>query len=410
MRRFSNSILMRCLSVMALAVVVSCGSATDRNPVPSAQVNDAEPFGKKGFRNWGDSVTVKDIELIQSTFTPLVQKEFGAEIAAGRTPVLHYLALSWGGQWGAFGAGVLRAWTESGTRPVFRGVSGISTGAIIAPFAFLGTDHDDTLREIYSKYSTKDLVEETLVSGVLTGTALTATDKLGQMIAKYMTPELLEDIAAEHRKGRRLLIGTTNLDAGRPVIWDIGAIADSGEPGALDLVRSLIRASAAIPVAFPPIFVEVMTPDGSVYDEMHVDGGASSQVTFLSPEVPIAELTRRALGRNLDRRLWVIVNNDLEPPHQAIRPRITDIGGAAVSSLIRSSATGDTYRLYAIAQRDELEFHVGWIPPEVPCPEPQEDFDKVFMKCLFDVGGEAFRTETLWRGEPPFFSVPERFR
>lgn len=331
-------------------------------------------------------------------------------MAAGRTPILHYLALSGGGQWGAFGAGILSEWSQSGTRPVFRGVSGVSTGAIIAPFAFLGSDHDATLREIYTTYSTEDLVEETVVSGVLTGTALAATDKLGRMIAKYMTQELLDEIAAEQRMGRRLLIGTTNLDAGRPVIWDIGAIAASGEPGALELVHSLIRASASIPVAFPPIFIDVQTPDGKIYDEMHVDGGASSQVTFISPEVPIAELTRRALGRNLDRRLWVIVNNDLEPPHRSIRPRITDIGGAAVSSLIRSSGTGDTYRLYAIAQRDEIVFHVGWIPNEVPCPDPQEDFDKVFMRCLFDVGGEAFRTETLWRNEPPFFSVPERFR
>ena len=293
---------------------------------------------------------------------------------------------------------------------MFRGVSGISTGAIIAPFAFLGSDYDDTLREIYTKYSTDDLVEPTVVSGLLTGTALAATDKLGKMIAKYMTPELLEEIGNEHRNGRRLLIGTTNLDAGRPVIWDVGAIAASGEPGALDLVRSLIRASASIPVAFPPIFVEVETPDGEVYDEMHVDGGASSQVTFISPEVPIAELTRRILGRNLDRRLYVIVNNDLEPPHKAIRARIADIGGAAVSSLIRSSGTGDTYRLYAIAQRDELKFHVGWIPSEVPCPEPKEDFDKTFMRCLFDVGSDTLKSGSLWQDKPPFFLVPKEFR
>lgn len=395
---------------MALVLLVSCGPAHIRNPVPNAQVDTAEPFGRTGFRTWGDSVSDQDIDLIQSTFAPLLKKEFEAEIAAGRTPILHYLALSGGGQWGAFGAGILSEWSQSGTRPFFRGVSGVSTGAIIAPFAFLGSDHDATLREIYTTYSTEDLVEETVVSGVLTGTARAATDKLGRMIAKYMTQELLDEIAVEHRKSRRLLIGTTNLDAGRPMIWDTGAIAASGEPGALELVHSLIRASASIPVAFPPIFIDVQTPDGKVYDEMHVDGGASSQVTFISPEVPIAELTRRALGRNLDRRLWVFVNNDLEPPHRSIRPRITDIGGAAVSSLIRSSGTGGTDRLYAIAQRDDIVFHVGWVPSEVPCPEPQEDFDKMFMRCLFDVGGEAFRTETLWRNEPPFFSVPERFR
>lgn len=409
-RQVFQGFWIRGFAIAALTLVVACGPAKVRNPVPDDKVNAAQPFGREGFRFWGDTVTARDIEQLEATFRPIYKREFGADIAAGRTPVLHFLALSGGGQWGAFGAGVLRGWSESGERPVFRGVSGISTGAIIAPFAFLGSDYDDTLREIYTTYSTDDLVEPTVVSGVLTGTALAATDKLGKMIARYMTPELLGEIAAAHRDGRRLLIGTTNLDAGRPVIWDVGAIAASGEPGALDLVRSLIRASASIPVAFPPIFVDVETPDGEVYDEMHVDGGASSQVTFISPEVPIAELTRRILGRNLDRRLYVIVNNDLEPPHKAIPARITDIGGAAVSSLIRSSGTGDTYRLFAIAQRDELKFHVGWIPGEVPCPEPTEDFDKVFMQCLFDVGSKTYLSGDLWRNKPPFFRVPEEYR
>ncbi len=410
MKPFPRSITAHVLAVVALVSVVSCAPAISRNPVPDDMVEVAEPFGREGFRTWGDTVSEQDIEYIEATFTPMLRKEFGAELAAGQTPLLHFLALSGGGQWGAFGAGVLKGWTESGTRPEFRGVSGVSTGAIIAPFAFLGSDYDDTLREIYTTYSTDDLVEETVVSGILSGTALAATDKLGGMIARYMTPELLEKIAVEYRKGRRLLIGTTNLDAGRPVIWDIGAIADSGEEGALDLVRSLIRASASIPVAFPPIFINVKTPDGKTYDEMHVDGGASSQVTFISPEIPIAELTRRALGRNLDRKLWVIVNNDLEPPYKSIDPRITDIGSAAVSSLIRSSGAGDTYRLFAIAERDELQFHVGWIPSDVPCPKPTEDFDKIFMQCLFEVGSKALLDDALWRNEPPFFRVPEQFR
>lgn len=374
--------------------------------MPAALADAAEPFGRKGLRSWGDTVSQEEIDRIIRIYGPILRKDFGAEIAAGRTPTLDFLALSGGGQWGAFGAGVLRAWSESGTRPSFRGVSGISTGAIIAVFAFLGSDYDDTLQELYSSFSTDQLIEETLVSGIVSGTALTDTTKLAGMIAKYVTPEIMAQIAAEHRKGRRLLIGTTNLDAGRPVSWDIGAIANSGEPGALDLIRGLIRASSAIPVAFPPVFVNVETPDGKTYDEMHVDGGASSQVIFVSPEIPIAALTRSALGRNLNRRLWVIVNNDLVPPHRTLRARITDIGGAAVSSLIRSSGTGDLYRLYATAERDEIKFNAGWIPGEVPCPDPLEEFDRKFMRCLYEVGGEIFRSGKLWRSQPPFFAPP----
>ncbi|GMG83611.1 patatin-like phospholipase family protein [Paralimibaculum aggregatum] len=396
------------LACLALPLLLgACGAGVIRTPVPNDLVESVKPFGKPGMREWGDTLSQADIEEIIAARVPVMKRLYAPEIAAGRIPVQHFLALSGGGQWGAFGAGILGAWSESGTRPEFTGVSGVSTGAIIAPFAFLGADYDATLLEIYSTYKTAQLVESTLISGLLSGTALADTTPLARVIAKYVTPELLEKIAAEHRKGRLLFIGTTNLDAGRPMIWNIGAIANSGEPGALELVRKLIRASSAIPVAFPPMFVEVQGPDGKSYDEMHVDGGASSQVTFVSPDLPIAEATRRVLGTNLDRRLWVIVNNDLEPPHQIVKPRIADIGGAAVSSLIRGSGTGDVYRLFAIAERDEIAFNVTWIPSDIPCPAPTEDFDTVFMTCLYQAGGDLFRKGNLWRNTPPFFARPE---
>jgi predicted patatin/cPLA2 family phospholipase len=390
--------------ILAL-VFAGCGHGVVRDPVPDALVDAVEPFGRAGLREWGDALPPEKVAAFISAATAGMTARYGPEIAAGRTPRADYLALSGGGQYGAFGAGILDAWARSGTRPVFAGVSGISTGAIIAPFAFLGPEYDATLREIYSEYDTAQLIEDTVFSGLISGMALSDTTRYAGIIAKYITPEILEKIAAEHRKGRLLFIGTTNLDAGRPVIWNVGAIAASGEPGALALVRDLIRASSAIPVAFPPIFVKVMTPDGREFDEMHVDGGASSQVTFISPEIPIAEATRRALGRNIDRRLWVIVNNDLEPPHSVIDPRIAPIGQAAVSSLIRGSGVGDLYRLDKIAERDEIAYRATWIPARTPCPDPVEDFDRAFMKCLYDYAGDYFRSGALWTDEPPFFAA-----
>jgi len=398
-RRFALSIA---AAVLALA---GCGGPLTRQPVPPSLAEAVEPLGMSGLRTWGDALSDEDMQDFILAEASLLRTRFGADLAAGRTPKLDLLALSGGGQWGAFGAGLLAAWSESGARPEFRGVSGISTGAIIAPFAFLGPKHDATLREIYSAYATADLVESTLFSGLISGTALGDTTPLARVIARYVTPELLAEIATEHRRGRLLFIGTTNLDAGRPVIWNIGAIAASGHPEALTLVRSLIRASAAIPVAFPPIFIDVEAPDGSVYDEMHVDGGASSQVTFVSPQVPVAAATRAVFGRNFDRRLWVIVNNDLSPPHHAVRPRLPAIGEAAVSSLIRSSGTGDVYRLYAIAERDDIAFNVTWIPPETPCAPPTEDFDRAFMACLYAFAGDWFRSGAAWRDAPPFFAT-----
>lgn len=390
--------------ILALAAcLAACAPSLGRNPVPEPLVGQAHPLGVPGLRSWGDALSPQEIETVIASRRAHMQETYGPEIAAGRTPVLHFLAISGGGQWGAFGAGVLRAWTESGTRPEFTGVSGISTGAIIAPFAFLGPEYDGVLEEVYTQYSTDDLIEETLVSGLVSGASLADTTKLEAIIASKVTPELLAEIAEEHRKGRLLFVGTTNLDAGRPMIWNMGAIAASGHPDAAHLFRQVILASASIPVAFPPAIIEVVAPDGRVYDELHVDGGATSQVTFVSAEVPIRTATIEALGRNLDRRLYVIMNNDLAPPYGAITPRIGDIGSAAVSSLIRGSGAGDLYKLYLIAERDDVAYKVGWIPAEVPCEDPQETFDPVFMKCLFQVGGDLFRSGELWRDLPPYY-------
>jgi hypothetical protein len=401
------SVFARLMLLLAVFVAGPVGCAgVLRTPTPKDLVGVAEPLGTKGLRQWGDKWTSADVEHFVAAYGPTMQRLYGADIAAGRVPRLDFLALSGGGQWGAFGAGILDAWTRSGQRPNFHGVAGVSTGSIIAPFAFLGPEYDHVLREIYSKYDTNMLIDSTILSGLLSGTALSSTARLARVIDQYVDEALLARIAEEHRKGRLLFIGTTNLDAGRPVIWDVGAIAASGKPGALGLVRQLIRASAAIPVAFPPVFIEVETPDGRKFQEMHVDGGASSQVTFISPDFPLAEVTRRVLGRNLDRRLWVIVNNDLEPPYDPVQANIWSIGGAAVSSLIRGSGIGDTYRLFAIAQRDDVAFNVAWIPAETPCPTPTEAFDRPFMVCLFKFGGDYLNSGRMWHPGPPFFAMP----
>ena len=400
------SLSSRWLTLLLLALTLSaCGAAVTRNGVPTDLAQQAQPLGIPGLRAWGDIIEQDQLDKFVDRQARILKDRFGPEIAAGRTPTLDYLAISGGGPDGAFGAGVLKAWSQSGTRPQFQAVSGVSTGSIIAPFAFLGSEYDPQLEEIYTTLRTEDVVEPTILSGLLSGVALSDTTGLANKIAHYITPELLEKIAAESRRGRLLFVGTTNLDAGRPMIWNMGAIAASGHPGALQLFRDVIRASAAIPIAFPPVFIKVQTPDGRVFDEMHVDGGATSQVVLVSPQIPIAELTRQHLGRNLDRRLWVIINNRVLTEPQTIEPRIGPVGGAAVSSLIRGSGIGDAYKLYLISQRDEVAYHVAWIPRSIPCVS-KEDFDPVYMRCMFDLGGHEFQRGNLWSELPPYFVLP----
>lgn len=387
-------------AVLALA---ACGQTLIRHPVPEPMVGEALPLGLDGLRFWGDNLSRQEIEEIADVRGGVLRARFASLSASEGVPVLSYLALSGGGQWGAFGAGILNAWTESGTRPVFAGVSGVSTGALIAPFAFLGPKYDPVLTKVYTSYSTADLLDSTIFSGLISGTALSDTTPLARIIAENITPEFLTEIAAEQRKGRVLLVGTTNLDSGRPVIWNMGAIAASGHPDSLDLFRKVILASASIPVAFPPALIRVTGPDGRTYDEMHVDGGATSQVTFVSPSIPIKELTEEAIGRNLDRHLYVVMNTDLIPPYEPIRPRINRIGGAAIASLIRGSGIGDLYKIYLVANRDGVDYSIGWVPSEIPCDAPVETFDPVFMRCLYGVGQEMFRTGRLWRDLPPYY-------
>jgi len=398
-----------CLAHIALALLLSlaaCGTAVTRNPVPAEVAAEAHPLGLPGLRAWGDIVDEHDLGPMIDRQARVLRARFGADVAAGRIPILHYLALSGGGPDGAFGAGVLKAWTESGTRPEFQGVSGVSTGSIIAPFAFLGPAYDPVLEDIYTTLRTDDVLSTTLLSGLLSGIALTDTSGLARKIAQHVTPELLEKIAMEYRRGRLLFVGTTNLDAGRPMIWNMGAIAASGHPDALQLFRDVIRASAAVPIAFPPVFIKVETPDGRTYDEMHVDGGATSQVVLVSPQIPIAALTRQHLGRNLDRRLWVIVNNQVLVEFEPVRPRIGAVGERAVSALIRGSGIGDLYKLFAISRRDEVQYHAAWIPERTPCAKASEMFDPVYMRCLFDFGGTALRSGQLWSALPPYFVLP----
>jgi predicted acylesterase/phospholipase RssA len=219
-------------------------------------------------------------------------------------------------------------------------------------------------------------------------------------MAKYVDQKTMEAIAAEHRKGRRLMIGTTNLDAGRPVIWNIGEIAASGDPNALALIHDVLVASASIPCAFPPVFIEVEA-DGSRYDEMHVDGGAVSQV-FLYP-------TGMDMGRVIEKlevkgtpSAYIIRNNRLETDWQAVKLKLSAIASRSIDSLIRNNGFGDMYRLYLEAQQAGIDFNLAYIPSEfnVKATEP---FDPEYMGKLFDLGYRMALSGYPWDKTPPGF-------
>ena len=381
--------------LVVTSLMWGCASFKKRTPLPQDLSPVAQVPGLSDVRTWGDE---------PPAFTAKWMSMTRAELKA-RYPALirtshNYLALSGGGADGAFGAGLLVGWTAKGDRPEFSLVTGISTGALIAPFAFLGPDYDAKLKEVYTTSSTEDIIKKLSFFKIRSAAAVHSPEPLRKMLAKYVDQETMEAIAAEYRKGRRLLIGTTNLDAGRPVIWNIGEIAASGDPNALDLIHDLLVASASIPCAFPPVFIEVEV-EGSRYDEMHVDGGATSQVFLYATGVDMGRIIEKLEVKGTPS-VYIIRNDRLETAWQAVKPKLGSIAGRSISTLIRNNGFGDMYRLYLEAQQAGIEYNLAYIPSEFN-EKSKEPFDQEYMGKLFDLGYRMALSGYPWEKTPPGF-------
>lgn len=390
-------VLTLCLS----AALAGCTSGDRLSAVPRDRSTDALVLGRSDLRYWPGSPASD--ELLIRDGGDAFRREL-AEYPPGQNPAMmppaHYLAVSGGAEDGAFGAGVLVGWTRSGTRPSFKLVTGISTGALTAPFAFLGPTWDEALTAVYTEIEAAQIYEERNVLMGIFGDGLYDTTPLRRLIAKHLDADMLAAIAREHERGRMLLIGTTDLDARRAVIWNIGKIAASGHPGALDLVHDILVASAAVPGAFPPVMVDV-TLDGQPRHEMHVDGGASAQVFLIPPSINLSSLHKKA-GFERQRRAWIIRNARLDPDWAETKRQTLDIAARAISSLIQSQGVGDLYRMYSTAQRDGIAFNLAYIPYDFTM-QSKTFFDQQYMKAAFD-RGVAFALSNDWRNNPPGWS------
>jgi predicted acylesterase/phospholipase RssA len=317
---------------------------------------------------------------------------------AQQLPPESFLSISGGGDDGAFGAGLLNGWTEAGTRPVFKMVTGVSTGSLIAPFAFLGSKYDGVLRETYTHTSEKDIFKKRFVTAALFDDALTDTSPMAKTVSHYITRELLDAIAAEYAKGRILLVGTTDLDAREPVFWNMGAIASSKDPAALALFRKITLASAAIPAAFPPVMIDV-TVNGHRYQEMHVDGGASRQVFMYPRRVNLGDVSA---GNNAerDRTVYIIRNDQVDPEWASTHRRTLSIATRTIDSLTFTQGLGDMYREYLTSIRDKIDFNLTYIPADFTAAK-KSMFDPVYMTKLFERGRESALKGVEWVKAPP---------
>ena len=379
--------------LLLIILLQGCGSAPPRNALPQELSEQAQIPGIPYARYWGGEAPPYTDEWFALSDAE-IRKQYSA--VYGKEHSL--LALSGGGDKGAFGAGLLVGWSATGTRPQFGMVTGISTGALIAPFAFLGSAYDKQLKEMYTQHSTSDFIDERGILDGLFSDAMTDTTKFRAMIARYIDDDVVRAIANEYRKGRELNIATTNLDAKRPVIWDIGRIAASEIPGAKDLIHDILLASASIPIVFPPVMIEVEA-GGQRYDEMHVDGGAVSQV-FAYPLGLDWRRVEKKLATKGTTQLYVIRNAKVHAEWKTIERSTRSIASSTMDSLIKNQGIQDMFRIYAGSKRDGLEYRLAYIPEDFD-HEKQEVFDKDYMNKLFELGYNLARQGYPWENIPP---------
>jgi len=313
--------------------------------------------------------------------------EYDAALASAKVSGEPWLVLSGGGENGAFSAGILNGWTATGTRPDFAVVTGVSTGALIAPFAFAGPRYDRFLEEAYTGITAADVFEFGAKADSLVGSW-----PLKRLIERHVTPQLLADVAEEHRKGRRLFVVTTNLDAQRPVAWNLGAIAAEGSPQARQLFRDVLLASASIPGLFPPVAIEAQA-NGRTLQELHADGGITTPF-FLAPEPAL--LGRGRLAR-APAQAYVIVNNQLAPEFQVTDRTLITVLGRSLSAAVKAGTRAAVMAHAAYGRRNGIALQFATIDGRFTATS-KAPFEQAYMKSLFVHGEKLGREGAAFSG------------
>lgn len=387
--------------VMAVCLGGCATTLAERQFVPEVLIDEAQPAGIAGARMWGDEVHANYVSFFKAE-GPALRKKYLDRQRQGLPLQSNMLALSGGADDGAFGAGLLVGWGERGDRPVFDLVTGVSAGALIAPFAFLGRDYDHALAELFTRYSSDQIYESNVLAGLFGGSAVATSGPLKRLIDKYVDRQMVRRIAEERGKGRLLLVGTTNIDAQRPVYWDLGKIAQAGDAHAIETMRNVLLASASIPGVFPPVRITVRAKN-KTFEELHVDGGTSREVFFSPADFSFRDLDK-TMGLKPQRRLYIVRNGKIGPEWQATQENTLAIGQRALETLIKSQVLGDLARMHSKALADGLDYNLAAIPEGFKAPRPQP-FDQGYMTALYKAGLALGQAGYDWAKAPPGPSV-----
>jgi len=319
------------------------------------------------------------------------------------------LAVSGGGAHGAYGAGLLVGWSKEGSRPIFKIITGVSSGAIIALYTFLGKDYDEHLERFFTTQSTKDIMTQNNFLSILFGDSFASSAPLAKNITAIVDGKLMAKVAEEHKRGRRLFVGTVNLDAQEFVVWDMGALACKGGSDSLKMFRKILLASCSLPMTFPPVYFKVSSETGELYDEMHVDGGTIRGVFYIDRLTKNMEGAAKLFGIDPSKyrpQIYILSNAYMSPTRQQVKDSLVDISVRSLDTVVAAANNGDIYRLYAIAKKRGLDFNLAYIPADFK-PNPKELFDKKEMQRLFKRGYDDAINGYKWHKTPPGYAAED---
>jgi predicted acylesterase/phospholipase RssA len=386
--------LARCAAKVAAMLLIGTAVsaiAEQRTPYTESELENAIPMGIPGVRTWGDA-PLSTLKAQLANLGPLLTGQ-----------PISMLALSGGGEHGAYGAGLLCGWSESGHRPTFDIVTGVSTGALMSPFAFLGSKYDERLKTLYTQMTFHSVFSGNPFLGLF-GQGLYSTAPLQRIVASQVDQKLLDDIATAYHNGRRLFVITTNLDAQRPVLWNMGALAASGHPQALELFRKVLVASASVAGAFDPVYIDAEA-NGHHFKEMHVDGGTAYPL-FAVP-VRLLAATGQVDGHSDGQggghnggQICIIINNNLDPNFAVTKPKTFNIAARAFNTLVKSSFYDTILNSYIFSKDEGYTFDLAYIPNSFEVKSVGL-VDQKYMLALFDLGHAEGIHGGEWQHTPP---------
>lgn len=375
----------RTLLIFGLLLLAGCQTWPRRSASPDL-IGAATP---DGFPSETRLVTT-DL----GTFASLSPSFFDTLQLASTDGTIDILALSGGGSGGAYGGGVLAGMTQAHTRPQFELVTGVSAGALLAPFAFLGSEWDERMHQALAGPLSAQLLPSptrTVLARLLSPHGKSSRSTLFQLVDHFVTPQMIEAIASESAKGRHLIVATTDLDKHETVLWNLGVIARQGGTAGRQLFRDVLIASASVPGIFPPVLIRVSDGDQE-YDEMHVDGGVTTSV-FSMPM--IAEIQSSELPQLRGATLYMIVNAQIANKPQTTRYNTLSILSSAFVSGINYKTREAVINNMAAARRLGMQFQLTLIPSDYPTVD-FINFDLRNLQGLFDYAYRCAMLGQVW--------------